>query len=159
MIGIFFLQYKLFDYHKVFKTLSGNVFSSTITHMKISLKFMKKYNILPHPRTDGWPIGLRTDGRVGQIQKSFDTKLRKNPSVTTKLEVFSHKIHAIRLCSRLYHSNFIQFFNNLFSSWKESRTKWKDWIQIHDYYHKLVVSWPHEIQFCIKDTINFIQSD
>ena len=36
-----FLQYKLSDYDMVSKTLPGDVFSSTITHMKISREFMK----------------------------------------------------------------------------------------------------------------------
>ena len=37
-----FLQYKLFDRDMVSKTLPGDVFSSTIAHMKIFPKFMKK---------------------------------------------------------------------------------------------------------------------
>ena len=36
-----FLQYKLSDHHMVSKTLPGDVFSSAITHMKISREFMK----------------------------------------------------------------------------------------------------------------------
>ena len=38
-----FLQYKLSDRDMVSKTLPGDVFSSTITHMKIFQKFMKKF--------------------------------------------------------------------------------------------------------------------
>ena len=37
-----FLQYKLSDHDMVSKTLPGDVFSSTITHMKIFWEFMKK---------------------------------------------------------------------------------------------------------------------
>ena len=37
-----FLQYKLSDHDIVSKTLPGDVFSSTITHMKIFREFMKK---------------------------------------------------------------------------------------------------------------------
>ena len=36
-----FLQYKISDHDMVSKTLPEDVFSSTITHMKISRKFMK----------------------------------------------------------------------------------------------------------------------
>ena len=38
-----FLEYKLSDHDMVSKTLPGDVFSSTMTHMKISREFMKKY--------------------------------------------------------------------------------------------------------------------
>ena len=38
-----FLQYKLSDRDMVSKTLPGDLFSSTITHMKIFQKFMKKF--------------------------------------------------------------------------------------------------------------------
>ena len=38
-----FLQYKLSDYDMMCKTLPGDVFLSTITHMKIFREFMKKY--------------------------------------------------------------------------------------------------------------------
>ena len=33
--------------------------------------------VYPPSRTDGWPVGLRTDGRVGQIQKKFWYKAKK----------------------------------------------------------------------------------
>ena len=38
-----FLQYMLSDHDMVFKTLPKDVFSSTITHMKISREFMKNF--------------------------------------------------------------------------------------------------------------------